>query len=775
MCGRVHKINTIRFDDDEFNYEWYSDQKLSGSPEQPISFDTETRRMRPYRPAKEGEDVNDIANDPLDIPDIAVGTAYDGSILLLIHPDKLSQFFRQHKDQNFVGQNIVFDFNVCMKHLKGADKELLWSLGDNNKLADTMILDMLIQLATGKYKGRGGSAGKEDTKLIGANLGVLAEEWQVGEIDKKDPYRLRYGELVGLSQSQIESHPEYDGFAGYALGDTIATFRIYRKQRKAALKIMRESGWAETAKRYEIRPDAVKLWGVLSEYIQVRASISLSALSRTQLKIDQVKRAELEAEARRCYDEYLKVLVEREPELVKRYSKRYDYKIKMTTKNLPQFNQSKLVGVLEAEAERLKVPVVISNGKRKGTSTSTKAWALMTESSPFIDAWVGLEQVAQLLQFLVGLNGDRVYSSYNLLMRTGRTSAKAYKYGKELILPSLNVQQIPKPDKNDNLWDVRKLITAESGHVLYTCDIVYAELRTLAASCIARFGFSKLADTIKDHTLHGGLDPHERASCSMLAMTEEEFKSKSKSERKKMRQNAKPFSFGCPGGLGAKKLCLYAATNYNVIITPKQAKEAKEAFVRAYPEIGSEYHLRDYTREGLAYQFGIPVSTVPKLQEFFKIRISKWLKDEGLLSTGEKDRFWDLMESLALRSPYSDTLLPLVQKREVSWRVRDLFNFRAVNLNGLIRGNVNYSQRANFPFQSNLSCAAKEVLWMLLRRGYMTKIYLHDEFVIQLPITTSPSAIAKLEKDINSVLEFNIGEGVPSAIEGSIAKSWQKL
>lgn len=769
----------IEFDGTVWKWKWWDGEKLTSSVERPASFDLETVLLRPAWQPKEGEDPKTIPPDPLHVPQATLGMCYDGESLYLLHPSKFAAFFAKNRYTHLSGHNVQFDVWSLLKHEGPVTQKIIWDLGATGRLHDSMCLDLLLQLGTGQYRGQGASVRTaDDTKIYPVGLGTLSEELKTGKLDKHDAYRLRFGELLGLSQEEIENHAEASGFIRYALPDAIVTYRVFPILRERAIALMRKCGWKPDAnqKTFEIHPQALAKWGPLGLAIQVRGSIALAELSRSHLLIDQERRTTMEQQARERYTRSLEVMLRHEPELVKRYKeKKRVGQVKVTKKSMiPQFDQKCLVRVLESEAARLCVEVPISDGKLKGVSTSAKAWAKYKDDSKFITAWMELENTGKLLEFLTGLNTDRIYSNYSLLMRTGRTSAGAHKRKGKLLIPSLNIQQIPRPDKDDPLKNVRTLMQADPGHMLYTVDIVYAELRTLAASCLARFGFSKLAETVKAHTTSGGLDPHEKAALTVLGMSETEYRSKPRKQQKEIRQKIKAFSFGVPGGLGASKLVLYAAANYDVHLTQKQAKESKDKFLEVYPEIGKKHHLADHMEDALAYQLDLPRRSIPKLQDFQRLRWSFWMKGDATLTDPELDQFWEYMGNLLVKAKRHD-LLPYVEERQLGRCIKNLFLYRGCTLTGLIRANANYSQCSNLPMQSVCASAAKEVLYELMRQGYTVKLYLHDEFLIQVPERGAKDAVHRLDNLINKTLEGCVGMGIPMAVEGGLGRTWQKV
>lgn len=519
-------------------WSWWNGEILKSAIDRPIAFDTETELIRTLK----GK-----ATDPRHVPTPSLAMAYDGERLVAIHPTKLGRFFQTHRSSRFCGHNLAFDFWVVYNTVDRAAKEILWQIGDKNGYSDTMILDMLLQLGKGKYR-KGGNNDTTDSKLYPTDLGTLAEEYECGLLlDKRSEYRLRFGEWIGLTEREIDSYPDSERFLSYALADAIATFRVYQKQRKEAVDLMVKCGWKNDRrlKQYEIRPDALDKFGPLSEYIQVKASIVLAELSRTPIRIDQQKRAEEERKTRERYQTAIDYLTTQAPDLIKRTKPKYkkidgvrtlikEAQIKYTAKaGVPQMDNKRLAEELLRIAKEKEFEVPLSKGKKKGMSLSAKDWEPLSSDSLFVKHWITIEKEAKLLEFLTAINAKEVYSRYNLLMRTGRTSAGAYKTKNELLLPSINIQQIPRGE------NVRNLFLPPDGYKWFSCDYGYLELRSLAAVCKALFGWSKLGEAVIEHTKNGGVDPHQRTAAVILGINIEEFLMLPKIEQKEHRQKAK--------------------------------------------------------------------------------------------------------------------------------------------------------------------------------------------------------------------------------------------
>src|SRR5262249_32814804 len=128
------------------------------------------------------------------------------------------------------------------------------------------------------------------------NLGEVAADYTTLRISKDDPYRERFGELIGLSE---EDWAYVDpGFFEYAIRDAVATRQLYPALADAAYRLMVAFGYARTAPLYDIRPDAMEKFGYLSEVIQGKASIVLAHMFRRGVRVNLAKAQALEQQYR---------------------------------------------------------------------------------------------------------------------------------------------------------------------------------------------------------------------------------------------------------------------------------------------------------------------------------------------------------------------------------------------------------------------------------------------------------------------------------------------
>jgi hypothetical protein len=173
-----------------------------------IGFDTETTLI--------------VANE---VPALALASASSGAEHCLIHPDRLGAFIRLHKDRHLVFHKVAFDFWVVVEHLAARGEaealEIWWAIADTDRMHDTMLLDELIRLA------------RTDAYPRQRDLAEVVREYAGLEIDKTDPYRLRYAELIGRDWATVER-----GFFEYAVKDPIATLAAYEAMYPKAIELM---------------------------------------------------------------------------------------------------------------------------------------------------------------------------------------------------------------------------------------------------------------------------------------------------------------------------------------------------------------------------------------------------------------------------------------------------------------------------------------------------------------------------------------------------------
>lgn len=129
---------------------------------------------------------------------------------------------------------------------------------------------------------------------------------------------------------------------------------------------------------------------------------------------------------------------------------------------------------------------------------------------------------------------------------------------------------------------IRECFIPRPGFVFALADYSGLELCTLAQVCKQLIGYSKLGEAI-----NAGLDAHCIVAARLLNCDYVEAVRRYKAGDPiaiNARQTGKVANFGMPGGLGPKKLVIYAWAQYGVRITIQEAKQLKALWLNLYPE-----------------------------------------------------------------------------------------------------------------------------------------------------------------------------------------------
>jgi hypothetical protein len=711
-----------------------------------LAFDTET----------------EVIVDEVRIPRLALASASAGDgASAVIRPDQVGRFIRAHPEADWVFHNAAFDFWVIDQYLHSAaevdTRRAWWDACDQNRMHDTMILDQLIELAR-----RDGDPRPRDLAIVGRAYAGL-------EISKDDPYRKRYGEIIGRDWAEVE-----EGFFTYAIKDPIVTLHAYRRMIPIACGLM--GGMRRISP--DTRVDMIGRFGPLSETVQVKGAIALADLTRRGMHLDRELVQSTEEGLRRERDRAVDSLRDLCPALfkVKRDRATGQIGLQYSKTGAPAKHLKVLQGQLAAIVDELDVSVPYT---KRGLSTSVKVWSEYVDLHPFLGGWIELEELSKLCQFFDGMREAVVHPRYRPLLRTGRTSCSGP-----------NIQQIPRTDR------FRHCFVASPGHLLLAIDYSFIELVTLAAVCLQRYGRSALADVIRD-----GRDPHAHTAAMILGVPYEEFLSWKDDEDvvdlngraqprrlhfKDARQLAKPVNFGVPGGLGVASLVAYARHTYKVEMTAEQAGELRSRLItEIYPELGA--YLAEDGMTLLARNLGASPRDLwdafdPEGTRSRRIPmgIRNVVRGRELNAKGEPyneryvARVWNVL-AMHCRDPELRRVLSQWQAGEPLGR--RLFGTGVVTLTGRIRGNVTYSQCRNTPFQGAAADGAKLALWRLIREGFRVIGFIHDEVLIELPDEGGYVSLAVAEyarqimiEEMESVLVGGIGV----RCEMALSRRWGK-
>jgi DNA polymerase I-like protein with 3'-5' exonuclease and polymerase domains len=703
-----------------------------------LAFDTET-------------DVVDLKRQ---IPRLALASASAGDkSSCLIHPDDLGRFIQTHKGLHFVCHNAAFDFWVVAEHLKQRGEDdahrVWWAVARSNRLHDSMLLDMLVRLA------------KDDSYPDPRDLAVVAKTYAGVEISKEDPYRKRYGEIIGVDWAAVEP-----GFFDYAVKDAIVTRLAYREIREQAKTL------ASNFPRGDIQVDARQKFGLLTEAVQVKKAIALAQITRNGMTLDLESLRRAEDDLRRRRDEAVAAVRALCPDL---YRTDKDGKLVLAGKAKAPSKRADVLGKqLEQVVERVKEDLGVElrvphTSKKKQLSTSKELWQDYQDHDPFLRHWINVESLAKLLQFFSHLREAVVHPRYSTLVRTGRTSCK-----------EPNVQQIPRDAS------FRQAFVASPGHLLLAADYSFIELRTLAAHTLYRYHWSDMANVIK-----AGTDPHAYTGAMMAGVPLDEFLGWKGNETEvggqmlkdqfdKARQAAKAINFGVPGGLGAQRLMDYARNTYKVNLTLEQAKERRELLTKkVYKEL--DLYLDEDAVAIVANNLRVPVDTArAELGDTHLSSVSKILTGDPRRLDGKPyeptfvSRVWSSLAGLNRNPELTEALKQRRPSPELAARVCQA---GVATLTGRIRGRVRYSQARNTPFQGLAADGAALALFALIDEGFRVVGFIHDEILVELPDEgghVSEAKVRRVEEIMCRAMESVLVGNIPVACEAALSRRWHK-
>ncbi len=698
--------------------------------------------------------------DEYEVPPLALATAAGDRGQVLIHPDDLSHFILAHSDCEFVCHNVAFDFWVIHEHLSRRNETQALDVWKNlvmsRRLHDTMLLDILLRLAEDNNE-------NNDAPTVPRNLAEVVLCYTGLEVSKEDPYRLRFGEIIGRDWNQVDPR-----FFEYAIKDPITTLLAYREMGAKAHDCMMEHGFDQSrVDRFSIYPDAIQRFGLLSESIQVEGAIALSQITRYGLHTDTQWKQAAASEYQRQLDPLIHEFVTNYPGILKQDRQG---QLVITESGQP----SKSTGLLKRQLERvideicintLRVIKVPQTEKGK-TSLSLDAWSSLIDYHPFLRLWSDFEKLVKRRQFFAMFNKPVIHPRYTVMVKTGRTSCS-----------NPNLQQIPREDA------FRQIIVPSPGHLLLSVDYSFIELVTLAAVCQARFGFSHLGDVIRQ-----GIDPHCYTAAMLVGISLSDFmnlKDSDKDRFKLARQQAKPVNFGVPGGMGPVALVEYARATYGVTLSQQQAEHFYHQLTTViYPELG--HYLADTGMAYLAGQLHVPEPVCRDTFGFGNMTPSTAATIVRKIVAGNPQkadgtpykadfvcRVWDDLNALNRNPELSADLQRRVGNPQFTAR---LFDMAAVTLTGRIRGNTTYTQQRNTPFQSLASDGAKRALGRLVLAGYRVVGFVHDEILVELPDQggyvdrTSVEDVVTIMRD---AMQEMVGD-LPVGCEYTLSTCWSK-
>ena len=277
-------------------------------------------------------------------------------------------------------------------------------------------------------------------------------------------------------------------------------------------------------------------------------------------------------------------------------------------------------------------------------STSTSRETLEESGDPALVALAALgavqkETTAFLPVVQAGVEGV-INPHWNVLVNSGRTSCRGP-----------NLQQLPRRP------GVRECFVPRPGNVFFGADYSVAELRSLAQVLYWEFGESKMRDA-----LLAGQELHLTTAAHILGISYEEaihrYTDGDKTV-KSARQLSKIENFGLPGGLSPSTFVSYAK-GFGVILTVDQARDLKNQWLEAYPEMRWYFDARGRETAAGSYTVEQPWSGRWRAGVGYCDGLNT--RFQGLTADGAKQAMW-----LITTEMYAEPQSPLFGCRMVAF------------------------------------------------------------------------------------------------------------
>lgn len=446
---------------------------------------------------------------------------------------------------------------------------LVFEVLEQGKVWDTGIRDKLLNLGRFGWvdkqpiPGEYDDEGEPKTKRIGYGLDDLALRRLAFEMDKSNPWRLRFSELEDVPLAEWPKEA-----TEYALDDVRVLPLIFEDQDRDVPQVPSTNAFA-------------------AHTLAVCRAFALYMMSCQGVAIDAVERARVEAMlAEELAPEKIQILFDcgilRPAELPRPKRGGGLTKGKRATKNM-----AVLKGIVVEVCERLEIPVELTETKL--VSTRSGFLAGFDHLDPRLEEYSRVQALQKLVTTeMPRIQADRVYPNFDELKETGRTSSW-----------DPNIQNVDPRAKG--------CYVPEPGWVICSVDYSTIELVTFAQKLLDLFGKSYLADLLRQ-----GVDPHAYLGAQLALEFDREgferhtgvlpapgmdayhafipLKKLPKTDPRRewfdhWRNFAKPVGLGYPGGLGPKTMVTLAKGTYYVEMTVEQAGQSREVWRATFPEV----------------------------------------------------------------------------------------------------------------------------------------------------------------------------------------------
>ncbi len=655
--------------------------------------------------------------DPNYVKDVVIASTFQGDTVHFIRRQDLHKFWTVHAASKVYMHTAAFDINVTEK-TSGFDFHPMIMAG---RIVDISILWRLLVLAT-----------KGIAMPSGYKLDVMSDKLLHVPLNKDERIRCGFGQFFNGTSVQYQNIPTQHLI--YAGQDAIATYELGLMLEDDAARL--HAGYPAPLLQPGTPgiPGSPALYGPLSHHVQLRGDIALRRIERYGLGID--------AEAVEVAEREVAAAIQVQKNILANFGYIPGRKGVRATYN-------RIMADIAARRG-----VAIPRCKKSPHFSQAADDLSIVADDEFVAAFLKYSTFSKLrstyLAHLRGVGG-RVHPHYSLLMVTGRSSCS-----------SPNVQNLPREGK------IRGCIVPAPGHVFIGCDYRMLELCTLAQITFNRYGQSRMRDLINQ-----GVDLHVFTAAQILNKDPADITGE---ERRK----AKAVGFGLPGGMGVNGLMSYAATTYDVILSPAEAATWRAQWLSLYPEM--DLYLAD---EGAPAKLvrsmdladypaaRIPDETIPAMI-LLRIAGGATATSKGrVFSRQELEWAWrKIAEALADHPKLTRQIAARTGSRDVQQALTPKDS--AVTITGRIRAGCTYCEARNTPFQGAAADGAKIALYDLVRAGYRVVTFVHDEVLVEVPEAEDYRPVAEDISRIMIAAMKLICPDVTISTEYAVMRRWDK-
>jgi hypothetical protein len=568
----------------------------------------------------------------------------------LLNPAQAIGFlFSVLEDKNalLVGANIVFDLAVAIVEAPSLI-DLVFEAFEDGRIRCVQVRQKLLDIAKGELDFRRDADGNVAKTLH--SLDALAKYWLNRSLDKSDDSaRYRYAELDGIP---IEQWPEKSKI--YAIDDAVATLDVYDAQERWIVENFDDglpneieqnrAAWAlHLMRSWGVRTD-VKSVTALERELRAENDEAVKQLQKSGIyrangsKDTKLIGAMIEKIFR---ERAVSQLIQEHPELQDRWRDANGQRLLEGKKEIDLFAwvAEEYDDIVDATVPRTPTGKV-SLTKEVLEETKDPKLILLAESGE------GSKLLSTYVPILKKGTMYPIHARYNVLVSTGRTSCAGP-----------NMQNPPRKP------GFRECFVPRYGWLYIGVDYDTIELRALAQVCLWLFGWSTMADALREDK-----DLHLMLAAQIIGISYDEAVARLEAGDKEvedMRQVCKVANFGFPGGMSAETFVAYAAgysKKVAAMVTPKVAAMLHEGWKATWREMKPYFDVVSDivgpSSSGIAVQ---PRSgRIRGGVNFCQLANGNF---QGLTADGVKQALWDVARECYLRGTLGGKDSPLFGTR----------------------------------------------------------------------------------------------------------------